>query len=503
MSSREPTQAPSDSEKLLEDYEDVLKTYTQSFDEDYIPTPRKEVNPSTRQLEANREEPTTEDIAQKDDVAAEASPAVERGTVESSQARRISHSPAPSASSSSSALTYVSFDPTQEAEARSPPRVARPSSAFKPLLPEQLTSRQPTPSQRSSLATAPRPSTQTIPSPFLAATTFPPTITKVRESGGGAMGEPREYERQRRSDSLEPPRLDLGSPFAQLPPSTTQQEQAKKDEVRDVVDDWTKRFLEADRKLKASQMDTTRRRKRPSEERPAGVDATDAQDDLQATGGFDGNEREDEEELPDPSRSGTRPRKSARLSSPIVSPVSSGASSASSPPAAKTKKTKSSRKKTKTRPRATDDTEEGRDEDESSQIGSIDEDMTVEKSLAMLPKWKAGKNVRKKGRRPVGIYSEIDEEEEEGEGEEGEEEASEEEEETDYDEPASSFPSKRKTRQTQRRTKASTSSSKGKGKSASKKSEEKVVVDMTLGDRTNRSKWREIDAYSLETWYTL
>ncbi|GAA5949707.1 hypothetical protein JCM3765_002762 [Sporobolomyces pararoseus] len=519
MSNQELVQtAATDLEQAENDYEDVLKSFTQSFEEDNIETEQLRSIPlkttpkaASIDTEGDTAQPRSKQAPDRQDT-----PAEEPGTE-----RRRSNSPAPS-SSSSSGLTYASLDSATEAQVK-PHQAQRQSAAFQataafePILPDELTaSRHPTPSS----SRAPRPSTNTIPSPFLAATAFPrPSILPVR-SGGAAAGpevSPFQDLRQRqRSDSLEPPRLDLSSPFEKLPiwverggEAFGKEDQMKgkgkeREKAREVDiegDEWTRKFLEADRKLKTRQ--TQPRESRKSKH---GFRSDHEKEHDQDSETFDRRDDDKEGESSDPSQSGRQHR---TMSSPFTMSPFEQQDPTPSPSKSKPKRFKNSRKQ-KLKNRNSEDLPE--EDDEPSQSGfSSDRNMTTEKSVAMLPKWRPGRAVRKKRRGNFGVYSEIEEAEEddeedaaeEVEGNMEEQEEDDDDEETDYDEPASSALTKSKTYQSKKRAKSSTAPSRT---SLKPKSSRKKIVDlpeMTLGDRTNMPKWREIDAYELETEFTL
>ncbi|GAA5998597.1 hypothetical protein JCM5350_005060 [Sporobolomyces pararoseus] len=512
MSNQEPTQAATDLNQGEDDYENVLKNFTQSFEEDNIETEQLRSIPLDTTSHAAPKAPTQQRFEQAPDPVDVSPENLRTG-------RRRSNSPAPS-SSSSSGLTYASLDPATEAQiethqAQRQSVASQAGAAFIPILPEELTaSRFPSPSS----SRAPRPSTNSIPSPFLAATDYPrPSRVPVR-SGGAAAGPDvspfRDLQRRQRSDSLEPPRLDLSSPFEKLPTWVERDGQASdrgyqakgegKERIEIEVDEWTRKFLEADRKLKAAQIQA-RDSKRKSQDLQSDVE----EEHDQGSGNFDGND-DDEGVLPDPSQVGRN--QSPAIFSPFASSPSEQQDSApsTSKSKSKSKRDKVSRKQ-KRKNRTSDDLSREEQDDPSENGFSSDRNMTTEKSVAMLPKWRPGRAVRKKRRGNFGLYSEIEEAEEEEEEdesppedeediEEEQEEEEEGEEETDYDEPASSAHTKSKTYQSRKRAKPSNVTRKTKSKPR------KQVVDspeMILGDRTNLSKWREIDAYELETELTL
>ena len=423
---------------MQDTYNDVLKSFTQEFDEDNIETERLRSVPHNDDIEPAplREAAASTRVDPSPDRAAHAIEATEPSTAtreerEENGGERSPHHPAPSPASSSSSLTYVSVDPADRANSelsrrqrQSAVSAASKAIAFEPLLPEELTSRQPSPSPRVS---APRAPASTVPSPFLSAFDQRRTSSAAEDLGYGAATAQAQRPRQTRSDSLEPPKLDLGSPFEKLPPSAiigAGHEGEREYEIDVSADDeWTKRFLEADRKLKASL--ARRQRQTKSAVEDADPLQRQANDDTDAA-------HEDGQEL---SASGqlhedtTKQQTMALSGSSTPSPAEPELPSPS--PAKKKKRSKRSSSKKQRTPRRFNESDESREWDNDSERGSVDQDMTVEKSLAMLPKWRPGRSRnRATGNRPM--YSDIREEDDDEEDESQED--SDEGEETDYDE---------------------------------------------------------------------
>ncbi|GAA5870402.1 hypothetical protein JCM16303_001992 [Sporobolomyces ruberrimus] len=515
------------SKELRDPYEDVLKSYTQSFHEDDIDTeylrgPRPEDRDALETINQPLLQPAS--LPERIPETSQIWPAslIQENPVEKEQARPASR--ALSNASSSSGLTYIDVDYAHEAEQQrerqeiaqpttvEQPTVARPSlasttttrtsAAFHPILPHELTSRQPTP--RPSRAS----NTTTIPSPFLAATHLPSRGPSPESERRGSRSKDAQRERRSRSDSLEPPRIDLGSPFAALPPAVREQENELKGKGKELkveeeeqLDEWTKKFVEADRKLKFLQGDrvpTTRARNLTGGERD--VEMGSEREGKEPTP--EGKARDEEEDLVDPSQLGTRREPRQRTPSPTLASSSSPHSSPSPIKRKRAKPTRTTLNREKKRPRVKNrsvysGSDEGSEHEQS--MASSDRNMTVEKSLSTLPK------SRRLGKRAKGIFrgiysdiGEVDEGDEEGE-EVGQDEDGDEDELTDYDEPVSTsqpeFSRKRK--------EGGKSSTKAKSKTAKKRTVASSSPDMVLGDRTNRAKWREIDNYKLETVYTL
>lgn len=424
---------------MQDSYDDVLKSFTQEFDEDNIETERLRSGPLNddfeptplRKATASTHVDPSPDRATHDTGATEPSTAT-REEREDNDSERSPHHPAPSPASSSSSLTYVAVDPADRANSelsrrqrQSAASAASKAIAFEPLLPEELTSRQPTPSPRVS---APRASASTVPSPFLSACDQRRTTSAAEDLGNGAATAQAQRPGQTRSDSLEPPKLDLGSPFEKLPPSAiigAGHEGEREYEIDASADDeWTKRFLEADRKLKAS----LARRQRQT--KAAIGDA----DPLQRQANDDKAAHEDSQELSSRGQlheDTTKQQTVALSGSSTPSPAEPELPSPS--PAKKKKRSKRSSSKKQRTPRRFNESDESREWGNDSERGSVDQDMTVEKSLAMLPKWRPGRSRnRATGNRPM--YSDIREEEDDDEEEYESQEESDEGEETDYDE---------------------------------------------------------------------
>ncbi|GAA6013356.1 hypothetical protein JCM11491_006365 [Sporobolomyces phaffii] len=512
MSFSDPIQ---DSTPPHDSYEHVLKTFTQPFDEDSIETAQLRATP--------HDSNNSVALARRDDVPLDrpVHPFLEttaRDAPIGGSLRALLASPARSTSSSSSGLTYIDLDPVVEAQAQAAQRTAstaRPSAAtttskhdttFDPILPEELTSRQPTPRpSRASHAT-------TIPSPFLAATTAlvhddalhtlspdaAAAANRRAEFGGASAPDYRPESPRKRTDSLEPPVWNLDRTFDALRSRDDHAEEDQKGKgkevcvPRNIVNEWTLRFLEADRKLKGRQQLSAERSTAAGGGQRGEATAWDSK------AADDAPERDEAFSDPVPldgTHASSSPTSSRLGSSP---PVDS-----SSPVRSKSKPNKRSiskvtEKDRKRKPRASETSLA----DDESGSGS-DRNMTTEKSVALLPNWYPGKTVRDRVRAGrVRVWSDLAEESEEGtDHEEGDTSGVEDDsDETDYDEPIG-VPAKRRSKQREKLTKPSSSSTRSKPKSS-----RKAVApppEMALGDRSNRAKWREIDAYKLETELTL
>jgi len=264
---------------------------------------------------------------------------------------------------------------------------------FQPILPEEIRSRQPTPRPSTH---ASRPST--IPSPFLAAAPSPhyqrdPFATQPSNrysSFGGASS--RHVPRQ---TSLEPPHLDLDTPFESLKALNVGEvgkEKVARGRGRESVEEWTRRFIEADRQLK--------------DDRPLRADQNEEVDDRRRFEEIEQDAKEDETDQHPPQQHHSSPR----LSSPALSSPRISSSSSSAP--------------TKKKPKAVQNKSRRDSLDEIASDSSFDRNMTTERAIAMLPK-----TSRKAGKKRIRVVDESDiEEESEEEGEESSEEG------TDYDE---------------------------------------------------------------------
>jgi len=309
--------------------------------------------------------------------------------------------PASPAASSNSSLSYIEYDRAAVEAEKIAKRASLASqsqsaanSTFQPILPEEIRSRQPTPRPSTH---ASRPST--IPSPFLAAAParyqsdpFATQPSNRYSSFGGASS--RHVPQQ---TSLETPHIDLDTPFEPLESlkaldvGKEGQGKVARGRGRESVEEWTRRFIEADKQLK--------------EDRPV---RDDRRDEIEERRRFEEFEADDEEESTHQRQLQAQPS-SPRLSSPTLS--SPRNTTSFSPAHIKKKNTV----KIKHRRDSLSDV---------ASDSSFDRNMTTERTIAMLPK-----RLRKTGKKRIRVENESDiEEESEG----GEEESDEEE--TDYDE---------------------------------------------------------------------
>jgi hypothetical protein len=246
---------------------------------------------------------------------------------------------------------------------------------------------------------------------------------------------------------LEPPKFDLSSPFEKVP-SWIEEERGRnekfiekndskgkgKEKTAQFFDDeWSRQFLEADRRLKAhrDQKGLNRKDSLSQREKDDDQDHEDVPQ-FQDFGDLGGGEEEEELSPTTEERQPQQRRSKSRSPSDLL---------ASSPsPTHETstyRKPKSARPRKKARKNVRSDEieqsgEEGEDNEERGSEHSSDRNMTTEKSVAMLPKWRPGRAARKR-LKEVYSYSDIAEDEEtEVDNVEAEEE--DEEEETDYDE---------------------------------------------------------------------
>lgn len=305
-------------------------------------------------------------------------------------------SPAQS-STSSSAITYIEYDreAVEAEEAAKRASLASQSAAnstFQPILPADICSRQPTPRPSTH---ASRPST--VPSPFLAAALSPryqtdPFATKPSNrysSFGGASSH-----HVQRQTSLEPSHLDLTTPFESLKaPNAGEVVKGKvaRGRGRESVEEWTRRFVEADRLVKENQ--------------PVRDDQQKGTDERRRFEEIEGDEEDESNDQQHHRNQASSPR----LSSPALS--SPRLTSSSSPAQIRIKK-KTAQNKSR------------RDSlSEVASDSSFDRNMTTEKAISMLPK-----GSRRVGKKRIRVQDESDIEEEDGEEEDSSEEG------TDYDE---------------------------------------------------------------------